>query len=237
MRTVIPVAEGGSAGERTTPPEGRVAERTGDVCSLSGQVLAEAQRARAAARASRIEARRCRLESIQIRFAVGRSRDMRIGPIWAMSTAGPASGDGRSADVPATEAPTAENVSAVLEAVGWAHQALQDLSGGPDGINPQQFATARVAAAILSEAVDLMVRGTADPGLACGAPAPLPSTAAKLRYRALALSLWQRTPDPAVRETIEVGLYGTPDTERAREEAERLAGLAAHWNGRDSGPR
>jgi len=44
-----------------------------------------------------------------------------------------------------------------------------------------------------------------------------------VRRRAALLTTWRLTPDPAVRTAIECSLFGVPDPDRAREEAERFA--------------
>jgi len=58
---------------------------------------------------------------------------------------------------------------------------------------------------------------------------PVAATLEKLFSRAGLLGVWRRTADPAVRQAIEVALYGAPDGKRAREEAERLAPLDGGW--------
>lgn len=47
----------------------------------------------------------------------------------------------------------------------------------------------------------------------------------RIRHRAALLSIWTLTSDPVFRTAIETELYGAPDTHRAQEEVERLAGL------------
>lgn len=47
-----------------------------------------------------------------------------------------------------------------------------------------------------------------------------------LKRRAVLLAVWRLSPDPAVREIVEVELYGEADPGRAAAEADRLAEFA-----------